>query len=329
MSSSTHPALLSLRRQHHSLHPPFLLHLPSPADLVRTDSQTYLVDHILNDPVIRDVVPERSYRRSFWRRIVKSLEIGEYEVDARIYEALADLMISSPSSGPSDMPKPSYRTFLYDMPEWTWRCGQGERRVTLLEEQVAIQAATTGLRTWTASLRLAHHILRDPSILSRPSTCPRDTHVLPPVVELGAGTGFLSILLSQLGADVISSDLDADPDENDRLKPLARLSSNLELNELENPPRVVPLDWTDVLRPVVDRSQGWQDITRGKPRTIVAADVIYDPDLITPLVKTISALFEGSPDGVAIIAATVRNPMTIKMFETSCDAHADLLGLSA
>ena len=45
---------------------------------------------------------------------------------------------------------------------------------------------------------------------------------------------------------------------------------------------------------------------------------IYDPDLITPLVKTISALFEGSPDGVAIIAATVRNPMTIKMFETSC-----------
>ena len=43
-------------------------------------------------------------------------------------------------------PKQSYRTFLYDRPPWVKERGEG--KVTLLEEQVAIQAGTTGLHTW-------------------------------------------------------------------------------------------------------------------------------------------------------------------------------------
>ena len=192
MSSSIPPALISLRRQHHSLHPSYLLRLAPPEELATPANQTFLVDYILNDPVIHDVQPERGYRRSFWKRIViileegvKRLQVGdpenadvrfnlylsrmcrakgeqEYEVDDQIYEALAESMISDPSSSPSDMylslprftvakddtsrPKQSYRTFLYDQPIWAQNRGEG--KVTLLEEQVAIQAGTTGLRTW-------------------------------------------------------------------------------------------------------------------------------------------------------------------------------------
>ena len=54
-------------------------------------------------------------------------------------------------------------------------------------------------------------------------------------MELGAGTGFLSILLAQLGADVVASDLgDSDFDEEmagERRTPLARLQANVELSE--------------------------------------------------------------------------------------------------
>jgi 2-polyprenyl-3-methyl-5-hydroxy-6-metoxy-1,4-benzoquinol methylase len=54
-------------------------------------------------------------------------------------------------------------------------------------------------------------------------------------LELGAGTGFLSILLAQLGADVVASDLgDSDFDEEmegERRTPLARLQANVELSE--------------------------------------------------------------------------------------------------
>jgi hypothetical protein len=61
-------------------------------------------------------------------------------------------------------PPESHRTFLYDQPDWaassanpsdvsgtSGRIGAAtapERRITLLEEQVVLQAGTTGLRTW-------------------------------------------------------------------------------------------------------------------------------------------------------------------------------------
>lgn len=71
------------------------------------------------------------------------------EVDERIYETVAELM-AVPTAGPSN-PAQSYRTFLYDEPAWT-RLSEAktglERHVTLLEEQIVLQAGTTGLRTW-------------------------------------------------------------------------------------------------------------------------------------------------------------------------------------
>lgn len=84
------------------------------------------------------------------------------------------------------------------------------------------------LRQLMDRLHLAHHILRDRSLIHQ-------SGVLAPILELGAGTGFLSILLAQLGADVVASDLgntDDDEDvEGERRTPLARLQANVELSE--------------------------------------------------------------------------------------------------
>jgi protein-L-isoaspartate O-methyltransferase len=79
-------------------------------------------------------------------------------------------------------------------------------------------------------LHLAHYILLNPSILS-PDATPRFD--LPPILELGAGTGFLSILLSQLGADVITTDLGdlCHPEEETKRTPLARLQANIATSE--------------------------------------------------------------------------------------------------
>jgi predicted RNA methylase len=52
---------------------------------------------------------------------------------------------------------------------------------------------------------------------------------IPPIIELGAGTGFLSILLAQLGADVMATDLDGDGDDG-RQTPLGRLAGNIALS---------------------------------------------------------------------------------------------------
>ena len=77
------------------------------------------------------------------------------------------------------------------------------------------------------SLHLAHHIIHTPEILFPPHTT-RDTMAsLPSIFELGAGTGFLSILLAQMGADVIATDLEA---EEGRDSPLERLKGNVALS---------------------------------------------------------------------------------------------------
>ena len=82
---------------------------------------------------------------------------------------------------------------------------------------------------YETSLHLAHHILHTPGILSHPSE-PGDTQALPPVVELGAGTGFLSILVTQLGADVIATDLGESGVEEASMSPLVRLRVNVALS---------------------------------------------------------------------------------------------------
>lgn len=100
-----------------------------------------------------------------------------------------------------------------------------------------MQAGTTGLRTWTAALHLAHHILHSSAsiFLSSPSVA-SSWRTPPPVLELGAGTGFLSLVLAQLGADVITTDLGDEADDAEEggtwRTPLGRLSANMALSEL-------------------------------------------------------------------------------------------------
>jgi hypothetical protein len=64
------------------------------------------------------------------------------EIDERIYEALAGFMIDDPSHDPEQ----TFRSFVFEAPAWSGQ--KGEKSVTLLEERAAIQAGTTGLRTW-------------------------------------------------------------------------------------------------------------------------------------------------------------------------------------
>ena len=92
-----------------------------------------------------------------------------------------------------------------------------------------MQAGTTGLRTWTAALHFAHHFLSSPAALFG--------HVPSAVLELGAGTGFLSAVLALEGVDVLATDLGDDEEgegEGDgvegRQTPLGRLKANIAMS---------------------------------------------------------------------------------------------------
>ncbi|WVR07002.1 hypothetical protein IAU60_004041 [Kwoniella sp. DSM 27419] len=336
-------ALEIFRRQYLSLYPPHLLTLPPRGLLSSEQGQRFLLERVLS--VSRG--PEDGYRRRIWRRVVQAMEDGikecdddDAEVDERFYQVLSELMMV-PDAGPSTAPPTSYRTFIYDLPRdhpLVVPAGTGslrhqrtdttERSICLLEEQIAIQGGTTGLRTWTAALHLGHHILHHSAALF-PSSLPRG------VVELGAGTGFLSVLMAQLGVDVVATDLGIETEQGSAEKPdaapgfgtdgdgetrtpLGRLLLNVGLNHCPAPLAVRALDWTDASLPTCDRPAIWQKLERER-RIILAADVIYDPDLVPPLVDAISTLLGKVTDGAeAIISATVRNLDTFSLFLNTC-----------
>lgn len=141
-------------------------------------------------------------------------------------------------------------------------------------------------------MHLAHHILHNPEILLPPPSNASSSFQWPPCVELGSGTGFLSILLAQLGADIIATDLD--DGEGERQTPLGRLQVNAGLSastvELERSRadvqlfmldpsatsmRIEALDWADALLNPEDQSSIWRELaSQNVNRTIVAADVV-------------------------------------------------------
>lgn len=97
------------------------------------------------------------------------------------------------------------------------------------------------------------------------------------------------------------------------------MRETVELNGLKNAihVHVAPLDWFDPAK----------DLLKNINATLIlAADTVYDPDLVEPLAQTIRAALigDGSPERfsgtatpvpTALVASTVRNPDTYVMFE--------------
>lgn len=108
----------------------------------------------------------------------------------------------------------------YIAPTWNDRV----QSITLLESRSLIACGgTTGLRTWEAALHLGHFLF---------SAAGRSLVDGKRVIELGAGTGFISILCAlHLGAEGVLA-TDGSGDVVDHLK------SNLFLNDLDRSAKI-------------------------------------------------------------------------------------------
>lgn len=80
----------------------------------------------------------------------------------------------------------------------------------------------------TAALHLGHHLLHRPSILNLPDPAISENSKRKGILELGAGTGFLSCLLAQQGYRVVSTDLG--DVIGGGIPPLERLEHNVKLS---------------------------------------------------------------------------------------------------
>ena len=172
--------------------------------------------------------------------------------------------------------------------------------ITLLENRSLIAASgTTGLCTWDAALHLGQYLSRNPEVVRHKR-----------VLELGAGTGYLSILCARYldAAHVLASDGSDDVINN--------LPENLFLNNLQESSSVTPMDvkWGHAL--LGTEEDVWNG---GRPVDIVlGADVTYDHRVIPALVATLSDLFILYPRLQMYISAAERNEATFKVFLETC-----------
>jgi len=173
---------------------------------------------------------------------------------------------------------------------------------TLLESRALISASgTTGLRTWEAALHLGQYLCTKPNLIKSKR-----------ILELGAGTGYLSILCANhlAAAHVIASDGSDDVVNN--------LPDNIFVNDLqghEDRITVMELKWGHAL--VGTEEKTWNG---GRPIDVVlGADVIFDIRIIPALVATLDDLAVMFPQVEILISATERNVDTLKSFHTAAD----------
>lgn len=191
-------------------------------------------------------------------------------------------------------------------------CGSGSLGESDLQDQCPAPPSSTGLlgleflglgltlqqadsghtssRVWEAGLLLAAALAAGSPTKDAPCGPPVQQLQGQTVVELGAGTGIVSLVAAALGAHVTATD-----QEVGLLRENLMRNKNAVTGRLADP---VKLQWGDIAAavelPVAD--------------VVFAADVVYEKYPLSPLLRTIRQLLAGgAPGAVAVLAYTERS----------------------
>ncbi|KAL7624534.1 hypothetical protein AAE478_006099 [Parahypoxylon ruwenzoriense] len=304
--------LLLLRRQYMQLFEPDFLAWPPPKFLKNTDVQAWLYKHLFDAGRNTRLPPER-YQMRVLKQLIAKIEkaienLQEDGISNELVTRLASFMSRGVPSEFEAVQEKAYVTFTC-MPELHGLDGNDdgnddapEPTITLLERRHLISGSrTTGFRTWEASLHLGSYLLTEAG-----SRLVRAKNVL----ELGAGTGFLSILLAKhLRVNHVTA---TDGDEG----VIEALKENLALNSLNDREKVR----TETFGWGHDIKDTWveQDCNASPYDVVIGADITYDKVAISALVSTLRSLFDMRPKLVVIIAGVVRNAETFQAFRDEC-----------
>ncbi|EDQ91574.1 uncharacterized protein MONBRDRAFT_6463 [Monosiga brevicollis MX1] len=287
-----------------------VLRLDLPADWCQEATEESARDQAAVVRAVQDVWQYYPAAAAYRSRLLKRIEGTLAEPDEGWYNLLSDGESTKPAE-----PGFQFRTFRHCPAPSKDRAAAGTS-ITLHECTALTQQGTTGLRTWDAAVMLANHLC-DTLCSSPARTCPTGPSS---ILELGAGTGVVGLLL----AGTLNKQWhpkDAQPcvvltDYHEAV--LANLTRNADLNWTLQPeprPTCASIDWRNPMPAHLARPEGYD--------WVVAADVVFDPQLLPDLLDTILAAL-GSKSR-AFIATTVRNPDTFATWCNLLESHPDLV----
>jgi len=215
-----------------------------------------------------------------------------------LYEALSLLLSSSIPSDLDAAQEQSYVTYNLSL---LAKDVSKPPAITLRESRNLLAASgTTGLRTWEAALHFGNYLITNASIIVDGKS----------VLELGAGTGYLSVLCAKhLGASYV---LATDGSE----EVVDGLHTSIYLNDMQSSSKAEAkeLKWGHPL--LGGEEPEWNG--GHKIDLVIGADITYYESGIPALLSTFDNVFELYPDVKIIIAATIRNEETFKTFSEKC-----------
>ncbi|TMS15555.1 Protein-lysine N-methyltransferase EEF2KMT [Larimichthys crocea] len=230
-------------------------------------------------PLCRKFPPSVRFRRLFLSELIKRQEAAGCDPLDELYDALAEVV------GAADTTE-CYKSYILP----------GGDAVSLLENVAQISEGTTGLVTWEAALYLAEWALDH-----------RHTFTGRTVLELGSGVGLTGVTICRscrLNRFVFS---DCHPSV------LQKLRNNIQLNGLTDQTSpavsVEEMDWTAATE---------EQLKRIGADTIIAADVVYDPDVVGSLVKLLSRILKSAqvlPE--VFICSTIRKPGDLQRLQAA------------
>ncbi|XP_054499773.2 protein-lysine N-methyltransferase EEF2KMT isoform X1 [Agelaius phoeniceus] len=276
---------------------------------LRSAPDSALLADILHKTILHPLCvkypPSAKYRRCFLTELIKKLESTAAEPLDELYEALADVLKEEEES------THCYKNYLLPSGD----C------VSLCESTALISGGTTGLLTWEAALHLAQWALQNPSLF-RGRT----------ILELGSGIGFTGIAICKSCQPRTFIFSDCHP------RVLQQLGENLQLNGLTPEPDVT---WSTQTESQGQEGEGqscqtpkvmvaeldWGSVTEKqllalRADVVIAADVVYDPEIILALIGMLQKLSTSRGDRKApevFIASTIRNPDTYQLFQAELD----------
>lgn len=167
-------------------------------------------------------------------------------------------------------------------------------KVNIAETPRTIANGSTGNRTWEAAVYLGLYLIDQcaSNVVAAPSR----------ILELGSGTGLVSLLYQQLYPFDKLTMTDGDWDVVRK-----RIPGNLSLNDLKPGLEVKQLVW------------GPRDANSGDNQwdydLILGSDLTYDDRILEPLCQALQWLLKTDGSNEALLGATVRNEATTALFE--------------
>ncbi|KAF5875057.1 putative protein fam86a protein [Botrytis fragariae] len=298
--------------------------------------QEAIYSRLFEENVLEYPPPQR-YQLKTLKELTKRIEnsIHDWEEQGISDNLMSQLSILLSTPIPSEATaaqQQSYVTYtlssLPPIPSTSTSLASQTPTITILESASLLSGSgTTGLRTWEAALHLSTYISLNPHLISNKT-----------ILELGCGTGFISILCAKFLSAKHVLATDGSPET------LTLMNTSLFLNNLTEAITPTPSQNTTSKTSICELTWGHMlptgefetfpeflsskcppsnpPPTAGSNETpldlILAADVIYSPAVIPSLIATLEDLFDLYPQVEVLISSTVRNAETYAIFVEMC-----------